>query len=549
MGARRALRLAVAAAALAAALAPSASGAPSRGLVVLPGAAGCLDTSGGSCGEFRAYGPKHIVVSPDGRNAYTGGNGAIQIFARDPATGALSQLEGTAGCIQGDLDEAVENGCAFDETIGRSIYRAQRLAIPPDGKHLYVQAPDRIVGFARDPRTGALTRVPGASGCAGPASACAAGPLGSFVGLLGLTISPDGLHLYVADSYVTFPLGTLTRSVTAFERSASTGALRSVPPPGGCIEQSGQAGCQASGTLFLGELAATQDHVLVGGTHGVSVLERVPALAQLGGEAGCLAPATPGCGTLEPGPAGSVAAHPNGSVVYVGLHAYVVGENGLEPRGGPETVAGFDGATGRAAASGEPAEFRLALDPAGRYAYANSPGDWSTTGGIAVFVANRSTGVLRQLAGSAGCVRWDEQAPCTRVWQLSREPSEIAVSPDGRHVYVAAETGVTAFAAPDSTPPTMGIEPGAVKLANGKASLTVKCPPAETQCTGTLSLFLGKRLLGKAGFTLGGGMTERLAIAVAKGAVTGTVQATAAAAARDLHGNAKTTKRQVTLRA
>ena len=54
------------------------------------------------CATGRALvGPDVLVVSPDGSNVYVGsffGN-AVAVFARSASTGALTQPEGTAGCI------------------------------------------------------------------------------------------------------------------------------------------------------------------------------------------------------------------------------------------------------------------------------------------------------------------------------------------------------------------------------------------------------------------------------------------------------------------
>ena len=41
-----------------------------------------------------------VVVSPDGKNVYVASRGnAVAVFSRNTTTGILTQLSGTAGCI------------------------------------------------------------------------------------------------------------------------------------------------------------------------------------------------------------------------------------------------------------------------------------------------------------------------------------------------------------------------------------------------------------------------------------------------------------------
>lgn len=94
----------------------------------LPGAAGCI--SGlplpGCAAGTALLGPDVVVVSPDGGNVYAGlffGN-AVAAFGRDPSTGALTQLSGSAGCIA----EAT-SGCA----TGIALKAVEGLAISGDG--------------------------------------------------------------------------------------------------------------------------------------------------------------------------------------------------------------------------------------------------------------------------------------------------------------------------------------------------------------------------------------------------------------------------------
>ena len=56
---------------------------------------------------------------------------------------------------------------------------------------------------------------------------------------------------------------------------------------------------------------------------------------------------------------------------------------------------------------------------------------------IAVFARNRRTGSLAQLRGRRGCVRHERGLGCTSARALAR-PTSLAISPDGAYVYVTA---------------------------------------------------------------------------------------------------------------
>src|SRR5712692_1666553 len=73
-------------------------------LTQLPGRAGCISAAGNTdgCEIFPPLsGASSVAVSPDGRNVYTTGyhGDAVVSFRRDPATGALSLLDGQAACF------------------------------------------------------------------------------------------------------------------------------------------------------------------------------------------------------------------------------------------------------------------------------------------------------------------------------------------------------------------------------------------------------------------------------------------------------------------
>ncbi|MCC6849694.1 MAG: beta-propeller fold lactonase family protein [Deltaproteobacteria bacterium] len=209
----------------------------------------------GESGVRGLAGVLQVVVSPDGRNVYAVGpaSDAVAVFARDPDDGALRELEVQRDGI-GNVD---------------GIADASGIAVSPDGGFVYVAGAgdDAVASFARDAATGALTfleaQKDGTAGVEGirHARALAISPDGAFVyasgqtsdaiavfsrntltgwltfvevqrqgalgvtGLmepLGLSISPDGAHLYVASGDQS--------ALTVFARDRATGHLTSRSP-------------------------------------------------------------------------------------------------------------------------------------------------------------------------------------------------------------------------------------------------------------------------------------------------------------------------------
>jgi DNA-binding beta-propeller fold protein YncE len=116
---------------------------------------------------------------------------AVAVFGRDGISGALAfveMLRDDAGGVHG-LDAA------------------SSVAVSPDGDHVYVtsQGDSAVAVFCRDAASGELTRV-------GLRQDNTAGVHG-IEGAAGVTVSPDGSHLYVA--------GEWDDAVVAFAVSAS----------------------------------------------------------------------------------------------------------------------------------------------------------------------------------------------------------------------------------------------------------------------------------------------------------------------------------------
>jgi DNA-binding beta-propeller fold protein YncE len=163
------------------------------------GPAGCIAEDGREegCQDGSALeGPLDIEVSPDGRNVYTtaANSDALVTFDRDPATGALTQSPGTAGCIS-------SGGSGGTCQKGRALSNPFQLAVAPDGKSVYATASDvgaGVVVLHRNPVTGALSQEPGIAGCIAEGGNGGTCEKGRALGITsGLAVSPDSRNLYV----------------------------------------------------------------------------------------------------------------------------------------------------------------------------------------------------------------------------------------------------------------------------------------------------------------------------------------------------------------
>ena len=92
----------------------------------------------------------------------------------------------------------------------------------------------------------------------------------------------------------------------------------------------------------------------------------------------------------------------------------------------------------------------IAISPDGANVYVVSAG----SDAISVFARNQRSGVISQLAGERGCVSQRPGGGCV-VGRALNEPTSVAVSPDGDHVYVTGRrfpSGVAVFnRAPDGS--------------------------------------------------------------------------------------------------
>jgi 6-phosphogluconolactonase (cycloisomerase 2 family) len=355
-------------------------------LTQLSGTAGCVSETGtgGACADGRALvGPRSVAVSPDGKNFYfpASGSAAISVFSRDGATGVLTQLAGTNGCVS----ETGTGGACAD---GTALGGARAVAVSPDGKSVYVASffSDAVAVFSRNVTSGALTQLAGTAGCVsdtGTGGACTDGT--ALVRTRSIAVSPDGTSVYVASE--------TSSAVSVFSRNAATGALTQLAGTAGCVSETGTGGACTHGRGLGGAAAVAVSHdgksVYTASltSDAVSVFSRdetTGALTQLAGTAGCISETGTG-GACTDGTAvdrvRSVAMSPDDTSVYV-------------------AAEGSDG--------------------------------------VAVFSRDGTTGALTQLPGTDGCVSETGTGGACADSTALADARSVAVSADGKSLYAAS---------------------------------------------------------------------------------------------------------------
>jgi len=320
-------------------------------------------------------------VSRDGKSVYVAGaeSNAVAAFARDRDTSTLAQLAGAEACVSDDgSGGACTDGDALDRPVG--------LAVPRDGNQVYATAGDStsIAVLARNERpTGTVGALTPATCLSETDAACTPQPL--LGAAIGVVISPDGRHAYVAAQG--------PGAVHAFKRNARTGVLTPLSGLDGCVSRDGSGGACRTGRGLGGAraLAISQDgrNVYVASEFGSAIAvfardRKTGALRQLEGLDGCI---------TEGGSPGTCAA----------------GRAILSPRG-------------------------IAVSRDGKSVYVGSAG----SDAVAVFARDRRTGRLTQLAGTAGCVSETGTGGACADGKALRNAGAVAVSNDGRSVYVAS---------------------------------------------------------------------------------------------------------------
>jgi DNA-binding beta-propeller fold protein YncE len=275
-----------------------------------------------------------------------------------------------------------------------------------------------IAAVATLSATGSITQIPGKAGCVNKngSNGCAQG---RAVGNLAVVaVSPDGANVYAAGGPGS------QGALGVFARNTSTGTVTQLPGRAGCVLRAKTTGCtQGPGMETPVAIAVSPDGTLVitAANNGRAIgLYRRSANGALTA-AGSVKDITKPSG---------LAFREDGNLLLVasgkGLLAFRISGTTLTRSAGPMPCDEFVACTA------------VAFTPDGAYAYAVAGG--GAHGSITTFAVSVG-GLVESIAPTA-------------VHAL-KQPSDVAVSPDGQNVYVAASVsgGVAVF----TRDPTTGL--------------------------------------------------------------------------------------------
>jgi DNA-binding beta-propeller fold protein YncE len=380
--------------------------------------------------------------------------GSVLLFAftplgaAAPAGGAhqlrLGQLAGSQGCLAQPEEEAeAAAGCGR----GKGLMDPSSLALSPDGANVYVaaSASSAVAGFSRDRATGRLVENycisgNGTSGVDGTKGACVDGD--ALSGAYGVAVSGDGKFVYATSAYAS--------GIAVLARNQTKGGLRQV----GCvraIKTCVSAPALSNPTAILVTADGRHAYVAAYGSDAVVEFERDSTTGLLS-PIGCISDdgndRVCASGNALRG-ATALAASPDGKQVYVAAEESnavltfsrdvttgILTQRGCIMQDAPRRGSCTPG-------KGLDSPNALALSPDGRTLYATGYG----SNAVAVFVRNQANGALKWLGCESEVYRDEETGEeekdgCGHTRPLS-SPTGIALSPDGNHLYVSVESGIT----------------------------------------------------------------------------------------------------------
>lgn len=434
--------------ALLAALALLATPAGAASITQLPGASGCFEAAGvdRGCTEGRRLAaPNAVTTSPDGRNVYVvagaDGDGALLTYARDTATGALTEQD----CIA----DSAADGCTRSDAIAG----ANDVAVAPDGLTVYVLGalPGSIGVFRRDPATGALAEEQCLA--TGGGGTCA---YVKFESLWKFALTADGRALILAgNSVTTVPIGADGLLGTPVrQKLRGTGAPTAV-----AVSPDGASVYIANGIESNGRLVALDRDPATGtlktracAGDGVGVMACRDAHGQDEPTAIAVAPDGKGIymaaahfASSDPDNPFSFSGVQRSSALAIFTPARLAQRGCILFTGRKDEGVGCTAAP-KARGTGFFGARSIAIAPDGRTVVAG----FDKSSAVVLLRRNPATQALTSVAGTGGCVRdanRRRRAPkgCTAGHGIYA-PSDIAISPNGRNAYATTDGGLSIFA-------------------------------------------------------------------------------------------------------
>lgn len=390
-----------------------------------------------------------VAVSPDGKSVYVASEASDSIahFFRDRVTGQLAY----DGCLNNDGS----NGCV--DLPYAPIDKASNVAVSPDGKSVYVTGweSNAVAHFFRGGPDGQIAydgclSNDGSNGCADVSGAPFAGPRG-------VTVSPDGKSVYVA-SYANGTIVHLARNSAggqiAFDSCVdNSGSQSCIDVPGNPLSGARSVAVSPDGrSVYVASLISSS----------VSHLFRGKDTGKLAWD-GCLNNnGLSNCGDLPGEPiagASGVAVSPDDKSVYVSATSDAVAHFF---RSGPDGQIAYDGC----------------LNHDGSQSCADVPGTpFDVAWGVATSSDGRSVYTASELSASVahllrtgpdgqivfgGCLANTTSGGCGDIpFAPMSGARSVAVSPDGRSVYVAGSlTDSIAHFVREPVPPKPDPDPG-----------------------------------------------------------------------------------------